>query len=90
MKAGRQIDRSDEHPANIQPQRVQSLESASKIKLASFVQSRKQEWQSISIDEGMQIARSDEQLADAAAPSLESVEPRAKIKFESLPQPLRQ
>jgi hypothetical protein len=53
--AGRQMDSSEQHPANAKSPRVESLGSVSKVTSERWLQSAKQKSAMISIDEGIQI-----------------------------------
>jgi hypothetical protein len=75
---GMQTDRSDEQCRNADSSRAESRQPGSNIKVESFLQNAKQDFEMTSIDEGIQIDSSDIQAKNANSPRVEILQPVSK------------
>jgi hypothetical protein len=67
-----------------------TLEPASKVSVERLQQSRKQDFEITSTDDGLQIASRRAQRRNADSPRIESLEPDSNVKVESLAQQSKQ
>jgi hypothetical protein len=74
-----QIVRSDEQLANAESPRVESRQGDSNVKSDRLSQPRKQEPESIAVDEGMQIDRSEEHHSNEDSPRVDILHPDANV-----------